>query len=72
MYYKLQKTPLIVAAFCLDRQTGATLKAAALQNKATSLRSDAGTKAVRAGAVTGVRLVGSFWHILTILPYLPL
>lgn len=47
----------------LDRQASATLDAAALNHGAASLGGDARTKAVRAGAVTRVWLMGTFWHI---------
>lgn len=54
----------------LSRQFGAAFDAAAFQDGAASLAGDPGAETVRAGAVTRVWLVSSFWHIFGIVPFL--
>lgn len=54
----------------LDGQARAAFDTAALNHCAAGFRRDPGTEPVRTSAVTGVWLMGSFWHISFILPLL--
>jgi len=54
----------------LNSQFRAAFDATAFDNGAASLGSNPGTKSVRTSTVTCVWLVGSFWHIFVIVPFL--
>ena len=51
-----------VSTSILDRETSAAFCAASLQYSTASLGRNTGTKTVRTRTMSGVWLVGSFWH----------
>jgi hypothetical protein len=53
--------------FLLDRQLGSAFNTTAFDNGSACLGSNASTKAVGSRAVACVWLVGSLWHICSIL-----
>lgn len=64
LVYTTQQPPRLEWLFgVLNREPGAAFGAAALQYSAATLARNAGSEAVRAGAVAFMWLVCSLWHI---------